>query len=166
MTEGPGGLFDEETARYVERLALVIRGAGIQRMAARVFAALLVSDDGALGAGDLGRLLGVSPGAISTAVRYLEQAEMVVRTRVPGDRRDLYALPSMDYDLMFGRDRLIKEWRDVVDEGVATMGPDTTAGERLAHFRALLDFVRSEMQASGERWQDITAPGRGEAPPK
>src|SRR3569832_1975087 len=119
MAEGTDEGFDEATARYVERLALVLRGAGVQRMAARAFAALLVSQDRALGAGELGQLLGVRPGAISTAVRYLAQAEMVTRTRVPGERRDLYAIPSMDYEMIFGRDRLIKEWRDIVQEGVA-----------------------------------------------
>ena len=45
----------------------------MQRMPARVFAALLASDDGALTSAELGEQLQVSPAAVSGAVRYLAQ---------------------------------------------------------------------------------------------
>ena len=44
---------------------------GFPRMSARVFAAILISADGRLNAAELANVLGVSPAAISGAVRHL-----------------------------------------------------------------------------------------------
>ena len=46
---------------FIERFALVLAAAGMQRMAARAFAALLVSEDGSLTAREFAELLQVSP---------------------------------------------------------------------------------------------------------
>jgi DNA-binding transcriptional regulator GbsR (MarR family) len=61
-------------------------------MPARVFVALLVSDDGRRTAAELAEMLKVSPAAISNAVRYLQQVRLAVREREPGERRDHYRL--------------------------------------------------------------------------
>ena len=72
---------------FIERFALVLAAAGMQRMAARAFAALLVSEDGSLTAQEFAELLQVSPAAVSGSVRYLENARMVRRARRPGSAR-------------------------------------------------------------------------------
>ena len=54
-------------------------------MPARVFVALLVSDDGRRTAAELAEMLKVSPAAISNAVRYLQQVRLAVREREPGN---------------------------------------------------------------------------------
>ena len=48
-------------------------------MPARVFAALLASDSGRLTSAELSALLKVSPAAVSGAVRYLAQVNLVSR---------------------------------------------------------------------------------------
>ena len=80
-------LSDAAIRSFIERFALVLAGAGMQRMAARAFAALLVSEDGGLTAREFAELLQVSPAAVSGSVRYLENARMARRARRPGDAR-------------------------------------------------------------------------------
>ena len=75
--------------RYAERLASVFTAAGFPRMAARVLMALMMSPDAALTAAELKDRLGISSGAVSGAVKYLETVGMVRRRahRGPGARR-------------------------------------------------------------------------------
>src|SRR5882757_167509 len=89
VTESPSPRQDD-VARFVERFALMMAEAGLPRMPARVFGALLVTDTGKRTAGELAEALQVSPAAISGAVRYLGQVGLVLRARNPGDRRDHY----------------------------------------------------------------------------
>ena len=78
-------------AHFVEHFALLLDGAGMPRMPARVFAAVL-AEDSELTARGLAVRLGVSPAAISGAVRYLTQAGMLSRGREPGARVDDYRI--------------------------------------------------------------------------
>ena len=142
----------DDVAHYVERLALVLHQIGIQRMASRVFAALMVSDDGTLTARQLAERLGASPAAISGAVRYLEQVGMLRRTRRRGERSDRYALLDLWYSTFLERERLMTMWRDVTVEGIDAVGPDTPAGTRLAEMRDFLEFVIKELPAMRDRW--------------
>ncbi|HEX2184461.1 MAG TPA: MarR family transcriptional regulator [Chloroflexota bacterium] len=88
---GKEGEHDEQqVGRFVERLALNLSESGWPRMAARVFAGLLVAADGRRTAAQLVELLHVSPAAISGAVRYLMQVGLITREREPGQRRDYY----------------------------------------------------------------------------
>ena len=65
--------------KFIERFASVLVEAGIPRMPARVFAALLASDSGTLTAEDLSKQLQASPAAVSGGVRYLTGVGMVRR---------------------------------------------------------------------------------------
>ncbi|CAM5740817.1 hypothetical protein SHIRM173S_01418 [Streptomyces hirsutus] len=80
----------EGVSRFVEHFAAQLVMAGMPRMPARVFAALLVSDTGAGGSAELGETLRISPAAVSGAVRYLDQQHLVSREREPGSRRERY----------------------------------------------------------------------------
>ena len=143
---------DDAVSHYIERLGVVLNQVGIPRMAARVFAALMVSDEGALTASELAERLGASPAAISGAVRYLEQVAMVRRARRPGERRDRYVLIDLWYATFFERGRLMSMWRDATVEGIEAVGDDSPAAPRLAEMRDFLDFVIEEMPAMRDRW--------------
>ena len=95
MADGPGAGRDEEAVRrFIERFALDLSDAGMARMPARAFAAILSTDDGRCTAAELAELLQVSPAAVSGAVRYLLQVRLVSREREPGERRDHYRISS------------------------------------------------------------------------
>ncbi|MGP3772953.1 GbsR/MarR family transcriptional regulator [Streptomyces sp. SDT5-1] len=146
---------DEARSRFVERFAAQLVEAGMTRMPARVFAALLASDSGALTSAELGTRLQVSPAAISGAVRYLTQQHMVSREREPGTRRDLFRVHSNQwYEALTNRDSVLKRWEDSLREGVDSLGADTPAGRRIGETLAFFEFVQVELADLMERWRE------------
>ncbi|MEW2396465.1 MarR family transcriptional regulator [Streptomyces sp. NPDC046862] len=144
----------EAVSRFVERFAAQLVEAGMPRMPARVFAALLASDTGGLSSADLGEQLRISPAAVSGAVRYLSQQHMVSREREPGSRRDLYRVHSNQwYEVLASRDGVIKRWEDALREGVENLGATTPAGRRIAETLAFFHFVETEYAGLMERWR-------------
>jgi hypothetical protein len=144
--------------RFIERFAAILADAGMARMPARVFAALLATDSGRLTAAELADILWVSPAAISGAVRYLMQLNVAAREREPGSRRDHYRiLDDVWYEATMRRDQMLVRWENAAREGVAALGPDTPAGIRLAETLTYLEFVQAEMPAMLKRWEERKA---------
>ncbi|MEU3451132.1 MarR family transcriptional regulator [Streptomyces thermolilacinus] len=146
---------DEEAVnRFVERFAGELTQAGMQRMASRVFAALLVSDGAAMTAAELGDRLRVSPAAVSGAVRYLTQVNMIGRERDPGSRRERYVLhEGMWYEVFTRRDEILNRWQKTLREGADTLGTDTAAGQRLAETAEFFQFLHDELLQIMDRWR-------------
>src|SRR4051812_25133042 len=87
---------EEAVASFVEHFAQLLVEGGMARMPSRVFARLMVTDEGRLTAAELADLLKASPAAISGAIRYLEQVDLATRRRERGSRRDYYQVRDMD----------------------------------------------------------------------
>jgi predicted transcriptional regulator len=144
----------EAVARFIERFASALVDAGMARMPARVFVALLASDAGRMSSSELGDLLGVSPAAISGAVRYLTQVNLASREREPGSRRDYYRVhEDAWYNSAIHREQMLTRWKASATEGVEALGRDTPAGARIARSLAFFEFLQREMPAILERWQ-------------
>ena len=145
---------NHRSAQFVEHFALLLDEAGMPRMPARAFAAILAEDAGRLTARDLAERLAVSPAAVSGAVRYLTQAGMVSRGREPGARRDDYRLhDDVWYELYAYRGEMLRRWEQAMDEGAEALGRDTPAGQRLEETREFFAFLREELPALMERWR-------------
>jgi DNA-binding transcriptional regulator GbsR (MarR family) len=155
MTESAGSGRDAEAvSRFVESFAAQLVEAGMPRMPARVFAALLSSDEGARTSAELGEQLRISPAAVSGAVRYLAQAHMVSREREPGSRRERYRVHGDQwYEALTNRDAVLKRWEGALREGVTSLGADTPAGRRMAETLAFFEFVEVEIVQMMERWR-------------
>jgi DNA-binding transcriptional regulator GbsR (MarR family) len=144
---------DDPLFGYTERFAAVLVAAGFPPMPARVFVALLVADSGRLSAADLAEVLRISPAAVSGAVRYLIQLNLVHKERMPGSRRDYYRMPGSMWDsLIRQRDQVMARWTALVREGIDLVGPESPAGERLAEQADFLEFVSKELSEVTERW--------------
>jgi DNA-binding transcriptional regulator GbsR (MarR family) len=142
-------------SEFVERFAADLVSAGMPRMPARVFVALLTADEGR-SASELAELLQASPAAISGAIRYLEQVDMTVRERRPGERRDVYRIgQDMWYEVIANRDRLFERWNQTLAHGVDVLGAGTPAGRRVDETRRFFDFARVEMPAMVARWREM-----------
>ncbi|WP_425424421.1 GbsR/MarR family transcriptional regulator [Streptomyces lushanensis] len=142
-------------SRFVERFAAEMTEAGMQRTAARVFAALLASDDASMTSAELSARLSISPAAVSGAVRYLTQVSMVSRERDPGSRRDRYRLHNQVwYASLTQRDSVMTRWEQALREGVETLGRDTPAGARVAETVAFFEFLQKELLSLLDRWNE------------
>jgi predicted transcriptional regulator len=145
-------------AEFVERFATILVDAGFPRMPARVLTALLTSDSGRLTSAELGELLQVSPAAVSGAVRYLAQVDLVSREREPGSRRDRYRVHDhVWYEATANRDRTLLRWEDGLADGVEALGADTPAGRRLADSLEFFGFLRVELAGMMQRWRERRA---------
>ena len=129
----------EAVSRFVEHFAAQLVEAGMQRMPARVFGALLASDAGVMTSAELGEQLKISPAAVSGAVRYLSQVHMVSREREPGSRRERYRVHGDQwYEALTNREVVIKRWEEALREGVTSLGADTPAGRLRAETLAFV----------------------------
>jgi predicted transcriptional regulator len=154
-TTGPGqAVLDGPVAAYVERFTSVLIAAGIPAMAARVLAALHVTDSGRLSAAELGQLLQISPAAVSGAVRYLMGLGLVHKERVPGSRRDHYRMPpNVWQEVVRMQSQVLVRWAKMLAVGVDVVGPDTPAGQRMAQYAEFFDFLNSEFPGLFDRWE-------------
>ncbi|MET8561647.1 MarR family transcriptional regulator [Streptomyces flaveolus] len=144
----------EAVSRFVEHFAAQLVEAGVPRMPARVFSALLASDTGSLTSAELGDRLRISPAAVSGAVRYLAQVHMLSREREPGSRRERYRVHSDQwYEALTSREAIIKRWEDALREGVTSLGADTPAGRRLAQTLDFFEFIERDVAGMMERWR-------------
>ncbi|WP_345038423.1 GbsR/MarR family transcriptional regulator [Streptomyces sannanensis] len=154
----PQGRDEEAVSRFVERFAAQLTEAGMQRMASRVFAALLASDSGSMTSAELAEQLRISPAAVSGAINYLAQASMVSREREPGSRRDRYVLHNeLWYETFTRRDQLLTRWEGTLRDGAETLGQDTAAGTRVAETAAFFEFLQKEMHGMMGRWREHRA---------
>jgi DNA-binding transcriptional regulator GbsR (MarR family) len=150
----------EARHRVTEQVADLLVVSGVGRMPARVYAALLLSETGSLTASDLAETLQISPAAVSGAVRYLVGVGMVARGRPRGARRDEYRLAAENwYELLLHREPLLRTWSDLTRNGAEAVGPDTSAGRRMAETAEFFEFMITELSAMLQRWKD-----RGSAP--
>jgi DNA-binding transcriptional regulator GbsR (MarR family) len=146
---------DEAVRRFVESFASALVEAGVPNMPALVFVTLLATDTGGLTADELAARLQVSRAAISGAVNYLGQLELITRERQPGTRRHRYVLRDPTwYELVARRERLLDRWIATTREGVDALGPSTPAGQRLAESLGFFEFLREEMPALLARWRE------------
>ena len=155
---GDGERDQAAVGRFVERFASVMVEAGIPRMPARVFAALLATDSGRLTAAGLAEQLQASPAAVSGGVRYLMTVGMITREGEPGSRRHYYRVPDQVWnEVVTGRDRLMARWTAVLREGIDLIGRDTPAGARLVDSVQYFEFVSAELPRVLARWQEHKA---------
>ncbi|OEJ25849.1 MarR family transcriptional regulator [Streptomyces agglomeratus] len=146
---------EEAVSRFVERFASEMTEAGMQRMASRVFAALLASPNASMTSAELAEQLRISPAAVSGAVRYLTQANMVSRQRDPGTRRDRYVLHNeLWYETFTRRDQVLSRWEKVLRDGAQMLGPFTPAGARAAETAEFFEFLQKELLQLLERWKE------------
>jgi predicted transcriptional regulator len=152
---------EADRARFVERFGLLLTEAGMPRMPARVFAAILADDEGRLTAAEIGERLDVSPAAVSGAVRYLVQVGMIVRGREPGARRDDYRLhDQLWYEIYAYRGEMLRRWEQAMADGAALLG-SSPAGRRIEETREFFAFLQEELPAMMDRWRERQAKRSG-----
>lgn len=142
----------------VEHLGGALGDAGIARLPARVFAALLATEDGRMTASDLSALLGVSPAGVSGAVRYLTQVRMIRRERERGSRRDVFVV--MDdawHDVLMQKDQIYAPILAALVIARREVGEGSRAGERMQLSVEFLEFIQREMDGIARRWDEYKA---------
>jgi DNA-binding transcriptional regulator GbsR (MarR family) len=144
---------DEAVKRYAEQFGNLLADTGWPRMAARVFAAILASEDGRMTAADLSDQLQASPAAVSGAVNYLLQMRLASREREPGSRRDVYVVQDdFWYQSMMRQDAQLLRWSDSLKQVLDAAGDGTAAHRRIRASLGFIEFIEEEVKGLSERW--------------
>lgn len=137
-----------------EQAAAMLTAAGMARMPARVMMALVGSPDEGYTAAELGERLGVSPAAVSGAVRYLVSMRLVQRVSRPGDRRDRYDLTDDAWQGMVTSNAPLYASLAASLEQIADENADAPLS--VARARRVADFLRylsTRMPQIVEEWR-------------
>ncbi|WP_367127141.1 GbsR/MarR family transcriptional regulator [Saccharothrix sp. HUAS TT1] len=155
---------DQAVLRFIERFSSVFTESGLPRMPSRVFVALLCTDSGGMTAAELAEQLRVSPAAISGAIRYLSQVNLISRERETGSRRDLYRVfDDVWYEALFRRDEMFRRWESPLKEGIGLLGERTPAGKRIAETLMFFQFVHAELPNLLKSWRKYRDEHLGDA---
>ena len=135
------------------RAAGELAAAGFPRIPARVIMALTVHPEGRMTATELQEALGISPAAVSGAVKYLALLGFVRSHTTAGTRRHVYSLPPLPwYAATLIQDRNASLL--AVLESGADEVPDGPARDRVDEMIDFFRFLRVEMPRLWERWRD------------
>jgi DNA-binding transcriptional regulator GbsR (MarR family) len=143
----------QEQREAAEALALVLSTHGMQRMTARVLAALLFTDQPTITAGELGERLQASSGAISGAVNTLTSVGLVERVPAPASRRDHYRLRDNAWAIQYtNQNEVTTAVLKAAEAGIATTKDGSPARQRLTQMRDFYNFLMEEIPALLDRW--------------
>ena len=144
---------EEAVQRHAEQFGNLLADTGWPRMSARVFAAILASENGRLTAAELADRLQASAAAVSGAVNYLLQMRLASREREPGSRRDVYVVQDdFWHDTMMRQDRFLVRWEETLRQILDATGDGTPANRRVRATLGFLDFIQVEVEGLSERW--------------
>ena len=131
---------------FVERLATALERDGFPRIAGRIYALLLISDE-ELTLDDIAQGLSASKASASANTRLLEEKGLVETLSRSGDRRNYYRI-SNDLFTRTMEQRLAR-WdrvRAVVDDGIKDSTLPPKARGRLREFDEASDSLRELME--------------------
>lgn len=144
-----------DTTDPAERMALILTRSGMQRMTARVLAALLFCDQDTITPGEIADRLDASQGSVSTAIRALDSSGLVERVPAPGSRRAHYRLPDEGWArLMSTQNAVVTAMLDAAQDAIDAVGEDTPAGRRLTNMRDFYAYLMRELPALIDRWRE------------
>ncbi|HAN23334.1 MAG: MarR family transcriptional regulator [Microbacterium sp.] len=138
-----------------EQAAAMMTAAGMARMPARVMMALVAAPATGYTAAELADRLGVSPAAVSGAVRYLVTLRFVHRRSVPGDRRDRYEIVQDGfYSSVALNAPVYARLATAIDEiGDAQDDTDADAVARARDLAEFFRFLAERMPALIDEWR-------------
>ncbi|WP_100449105.1 GbsR/MarR family transcriptional regulator [Glycomyces xiaoerkulensis] len=144
-----------EVMNYVERFATMLIEAGMQRMTARVFSYILIDDASSYTAAELSEGMGVSLAAVSNAVRDLVTGGLIIKSRRPDTRADVYEILDDDIwgRIMLDRVPLLKRYRDLALSGLEVLPPGA-GRDRMFQSAMFFEFASEAFSEIRERWDD------------
>jgi DNA-binding transcriptional regulator GbsR (MarR family) len=144
-----------------ERGAAIITAVGFPRMPARVMMALIAAPEGGYTAGELGERLGVSPAAVSGAVRYLQTIHVIRRVSRPDQRLVHYEIISDTwYGMMTSNSPVYERLAMQIEEIGASQAADAAARERAAEMGEFFRFMAKRMPELLDEWETLRAERR------
>lgn len=152
----------QDIERFIERAGVLWENDGLPRIAGRIFALTLISDD-ALSLDEIADTLGVSKASVSNDSRLLERMGFIERVSRPGDRRDYYQSTERSFEKAIAeRLRRMSDLQQLIESGRELAVASPKVRERLddhhlafEHVTRALEAALSELKAKHEQAQPV-----------
>ncbi|MGV0605540.1 GbsR/MarR family transcriptional regulator [Mycolicibacterium sp. XJ1904] len=126
----------------------------MQRMTARVLAALVFTEQPAMPMGELAEQLQASSGAISGALKMLVAVGVVERAPAPGSRRDHFRLRDDAWAVQYTKhNEALSSVLVAAEAGIAATEEGTLSRHRITQMRDFYVFLMQEIPAVLDRWR-------------
>lgn len=140
---------------FIERMGLAAEAEGLPRIAARLFAFMLI-DGGPRTADEIAERLQVSRGSVSTNTRLLERRGAIERFTKPGDRQHYFRITDDPFGRKF--DQLpehARRFRLIVADALESL-PDSMieARKRLAEAEDFCRFAVEISESNLRAWRE------------
>jgi DNA-binding transcriptional regulator GbsR (MarR family) len=147
-----------EVERFIERAGVLWEDDGLPRIAGRIFALALISEQ-ALSLDEISAQLGVSKASVSNDTRLLEQMGFIERVSQPGDRKDYYQSNERSFlRAIAERIRRMHQLQELIECGRACAEKTPAIRERLddhhlafAHVTRALETALRELEVKHQR---------------
>jgi len=144
-----------------EAAAAMIAAVGFPRMPGRVLMALIAAPADGYTAAELADRLGVSPAAVSGAVRYLQTIQVIRRVSRPDRRRDHYVIiPDTWYGLMTNNGPIYDRLAAHI-EAIGAEHDDRAAQDRASEMAEFFRFMARRMPELVDEWEAYRSGLRG-----
>ncbi|MBS1906494.1 MAG: MarR family transcriptional regulator [Actinobacteria bacterium] len=144
-----------------EAAAAMVTAVGFPRMPGRVMMALIAAPAEGYTAAQLADRLGVSPAAVSGAVRYLQSLHVVHRVSRADQRRDHYLIVEDTwYGMMTSNGPIYDRMAAHIDAIGAEHTDDPVARTRATEMAEFFRFMSRRMPQLVEEWEALRAERR------
>jgi len=143
--------------QFIERMGFLMERLGASKTLGRLMGLLLVATR-PLSLDETAELLLVSKASISTNARVCEQAGLVQRVGIPGDRRTYFEiLPGSFGRVLEARTTLIDDFLLLAEQGLSAVSDDNVeARARLEEMRDFYRFARESMRSMLAEWNAVS----------
>jgi DNA-binding transcriptional regulator GbsR (MarR family) len=125
VTELSDVALDTATLGFIESFGQLVSEGGLPPSIGRVLGLLVIYETNTITSEDIGRLLRLSTGSVSTALNLLAKFGYVKRIMVPGDRRYYYEFEADSWQRAIDTRLLqVKKGIDVANEGLKLRSGD------------------------------------------
>ena len=140
--------------QFIERGGLLWEAEGLPRIAGRIFALVLVSEN-ALSLDEIAETLGVSKASASTDTRLLERIGYVERVSKPGDRKDYYQSSERSFErAMAERIRRMQEFEAFLESGKDIAIGSAAVRERIGDYHFAFSRITTALETALEAMQE------------
>lgn len=146
---------EKAAAEFIERMGLAAEAEGMPRIAARLFAFMLI-DGGPRTADEIADQLQVSRGSVSTNTRLLERRGVVERFTRPGERQHYFRLTEDPLGRKFEQlPQHVRRWQAIVIDARKAL-PDemSEAKDRLAEVEDFCEFALETAESNLRAWRE------------
>ena len=150
---------EEDLLHFVEDFAGVLEKSGLQLMAGRIVAYLLVCEPPHQNSAQLAKALHASRGSISTLTRHLNHTGIIELKRFPRDRSTYFQIHPDTFERMFmAQQQLLHQVTSCMAQGLELLKDQPP--ERRARLRAtheIYSYLGKEMPLMIKRWKESQA---------